>query len=585
MALTSSHATRGAAVGPRRLGVILAVFVLSACNATASPSPSAPAASGPPSSQSAPSTEPSAAANVPVPGSKVVIAIPALGTGDFSPSGSGDDNEKAIGLMGEALVSVDPSTRLLVGELAESFTLSDDGKTWDFKLRPNIPFHGGYGTVTSEDVKHSWTGYTAPESTHGGAAQMAQAIDGKAENFEIVSDLEFKVHTENPVVFLPATLCSCNNGMVVSSKKYFDEKGADAERRHPILTGPYEFVSFKSGVELVMKAVPNHWRKTPAFETATVQEIPDGAARLVQVQSGAVDIAELDPILAGEATAANLSVLSIKDIGNAFMILGGIYDPSIKAVADDPDRVFTNDDDSPWIQANDPAKGKAIREAMSLAIDRQLILDQVLQGHGSLATGPLIQYNANPELNDPSWSVPEFNLELAKQKLAEGGYPNGFPVTIFEYPGGEVDTFSVDQAIAGMWQDLGLQVEETQAEEDLLDEQLDKADTAGIAWVKYAGWAAEPAETLIRYSVRKGRDYKLLVRAIEDGYDQSAVELDPAKRWQIARDVITKLRDDYSLLTLYNVDMLFVAGPKVGGWEAIPGLNAFTRPETITPAG
>jgi peptide/nickel transport system substrate-binding protein len=514
-----------------------------------------------------------------------VIAIPALGTGDFSPAGSGDDNEKAISMMGEALVGVDPDSRQLVGELAESYELSDDGKTWTFTLKPDIPFHDGYGTVTSEDVKHSWEGYIAPDSTHGGAAQMAQAVDGDISNFEIVDDHTFKLHTENPVVFLPATLCSCNNGMVVSSKKYFDEKGADAEKAHPILTGPFQFVSFQPGVEMVMKAVPDHWRRTPAFETARVLEIPDGAARLVQVQSGAVDLAELDPILSGEAEAAGLNVLPIKDIGNAFVILGGMYDPSIKAVPDDPDRVFVNDDDSPWIQADNPDKGLACREAMSLAIDRQTILEQILQNHGSLATGPLIQYNANPELNDPSWDVPEFNLEKAKQKLAECGYPDGFKVQIFDYPGGEVDTSSVNKAIAGMWRDLGLEVEEIQAEEDILDERLDRADTAGLAWTKYAGWAAEPAETLIRYSVRKARDYKLNSPIIEDGYDKSAVELDPAKRWQIARDVITELRDTQTLLSLFNVDMLFVAGPDIGGWDPIPGLNAFTRPETITPAG
>lgn len=485
--------------------------------------------------------------------------------------------------MGEALVGVDPTTRQLVGELAASYTLQDDGKTWDFILKTNIPFHDGWGNVTSADVQHSWAGYIDPDSTHGGAAQMAQAVDGDMKNFEIVNDLEFKLHTEHPVVFLPATLCSCNNGLVVSSKKYFDEKGVDAEKNHPILTGPYEFVSFTAGVELVMKAVPNHWRQTPAFENAIIKEIPDGAARELQVQSGAVDIAELDPSLAGEATAANLQVLSVKDIGNAFVILGGMYDPSITAVPDDPDRVFVNDANSPWIQAAAPEKGLAIRQAMSLAIDRATILDKVLQGHGSLATGPLIQYNANPELNDASWDLPAFNLDEAKQKLAEGGYPDGFPVTIFEYPGGEVDTKSVDQAIAGMWKDLGLDVTEHVAEEDLLDERLDKADTAGLAWVKYAGWAAEPAETLVRYSVNKARDYKLLIPAIEDGYKATSTELDPAKRWQIARDVITKMRDDYSMLTLYDVDMLFVAGPTIGGWDPIPGLNAFTRPETLKP--
>jgi len=208
MAPSTWLAGRGFA-GTKRIGGLALCLVLAACNSI-NTSPSPAVGSAPPASTGSAAPAPvesiAPAGNLPVPGSEVVIAIPALGTGDFSPSGSGDDNEKAISLMGEALVGVDPTSRQLVGELAESYELSDDGKTWTFKLRPDIPFHGGMGTVTSEDVKHSWEGYIAPESTHGGAAQMAQAVDGDINNFEIISDLEFALHTENPVVFLPATL-------------------------------------------------------------------------------------------------------------------------------------------------------------------------------------------------------------------------------------------------------------------------------------------------------------------------------------------------------------------------------------------
>jgi hypothetical protein len=191
-----------------------------------------------------------------------------------------------------------------------------------------------------------------------------------------------------------------------------------------------------------MKAVPNHWRQTASFESAKVLEIPDGAARLVQVQSGAVDIAELDPVLAGEADAAGLNVLPIKDIGNAFVILGGMYDPSIKAVPDDPDRVFVNDDKSPWIQTASPEKGLAIREAMSLAIDRQLILDQILQGHGSLATGPLIQYNAKSGPQRRILVVAGVQPRTREAEARRRRLSRWFPGRNLRVPRGEVDTFS-----------------------------------------------------------------------------------------------------------------------------------------------
>ena len=112
------------------------------------------------------------------------------------------------------------------------------------------------------------------------------------------------------------------------------------------------------------------------------------------------------------------------------------------------------DRNSPWIQADNPQKGLAIRQALSLAIDRELIRDKVLAGAGEVNFGPLLQYNNNPNTMDPSWTLPAFDKEAAKKKLAEGGYPNGFPITLFEYED-DVDTVGIAQAIAGMWRDIG----------------------------------------------------------------------------------------------------------------------------------
>ncbi len=501
----------------------------------------------------------------------LVAAIPSLSGMDWSPAGSGGDEEKLYIMVADTLTQLNPDSRQLEGALAESWEVTPDGKVWTFKLKPGIKFNGGLGTVTAADVKFSWLEWAGKDSNHTAAPQMAQAIDGKAENFEIVDDLTFKLHTEHPIVHLPAILCSCWPGMTITSKKYFDENPPEVTRNHPVGSGPFEFVSAKPGVEIQLKANPDYWGTKPAFEKLTLLEIPDGAARLAQVQSGAVDIAQLDSELFGEAQAANLKVQTIQDFGNAFLLLGGSYygQPEL-------------DVNSPWIQASAPEKGKAVREAMSLAIDRQLIIDRLLHGEGKVAMGPLIWY-PNEDLTDPNWKAPAYDLELAKQKLAEGGYPDGFPVKMPIFAD-DINTDAIGEAIAGMWEELGLQVTREPTEKDLIDPIQQNRTTAGMAYVLIAGYTAEPAMALSNYVSMRPDDAKLFLEAIDKGYEALSVEPDKDKRFAIARDVLTQMRDLYQPLSLFTVNMPFVLGPKVASWSPLPGLNSINGLETAKPA-
>jgi peptide/nickel transport system substrate-binding protein len=503
--------------------------------------------------------------------SVLVAAVPGLSAMDWAPVTSSGDEEKLLIMVADTLTQLNPETRKLEGALAESWEISADGKTWTFKLKPGIKFHGDWGTVTSEDVKFSWWEWARPESTHTARPQMAQAIDGKIENFEIVDELTFKLHASQPIVQLPAVLCSCWPGMTITSKKYFDATPAEQANKHPIGTGPFEFVSAKPGVEIQLKTNKDYWGTVSPFEGLTLLEIPDGAARLAQVQSGAVDIAQLDSQLFGEAQAAGLKIETIKDFGNAFLLLGGSYYGT-------PDL----DAKSPWIQADAPEKGKAIREAMSLAIDRQLIIDKLLHGEGKVAMGPLIWYPSE-DLTDPGWQAPAYDLELAKQKLAEGGYPDGFPVKMPLFAD-DINTDTIGEAIAGMWEDLGLQVTRDPTEKDLIDPIQANRETAGMAYVLIAGYTAEPAMALSNYVSSRPDDPKLFLEAIDKGYDALSVEPDKDKRFGIARDVIAEMRDLNQPLTLFTVNMPFVLGPKVASWSPLPGLNSINSLETAKPA-
>ena len=553
-----------AGAGPRMLVLAVSIaLVAAACN-TSSPSPSVPGPTAAPGSQ-----EPGSA---PEPGTTLTAALSDLSAMDWTPALSSGDEEKILAQIGDNLTDLNRETSAIEPGLAESWEISEDGTTWTWKLRPDVPFHDGWGTVTSEDVKFTYWEWARPDtSTHSIGPQLLQAIDGNLDNFEIVDELTFRLHTTNPVVQLPALLCSCNPGPTITSKKYFDETPVEEANDHPIGTGPFKFVSGTPGLEIELEAVPGHpWRQTPSFERLTLLEVADGAARLAQVQSGEVDIALLDSQLVGEATAAGLTISTIKDFGNAFVLLGGSYwgDEAL-------------DRDSPWIQADAPEKGLAIRQAMSLAIDRQLIIDRVLNGQATLAYGPLIQY-PTPDFTDPSWTYPEYNLELAREKLAEGGYPEGFPVTVALFSD-DIDTAAVDEAIAGMWEQLGLDVTRMPTEKDAIDPLQENRTTDGLAYVLISGFVPEPAKTLSNYDSRRPDDAKLFLPELDAAYDAISVETDYDRRMQLTRDIIEVLRDQYQPITLFTVDMPFVTGPDVASWSPIPGTNFMNSLETITP--
>jgi peptide/nickel transport system substrate-binding protein len=511
-------------------------------------------------------------------GNDASTLVAAIGEGDPMEWDPEIDNEKSSIHFGDTLTQLNPETLELEPALAESWELSEDGTTWTFRLRPDVPFHDGWGTVTAEDVKFTWSEWASEDSDHGSRAVLArQAVDGDMDNFEIVSDLEFRLHTTQPVVALPEVLCSCATGMTVTSARYFAETDPEEANSHPIGTGPWQFVSSDPGVEIVMeRAEGEHpWRETPAYDRFILRIIPDGAARLAQVQSGAVDVGELQAELTGEAEAAGLQIVSNTNIGHADMMLGGMYYGDAENL----------DTEAPWIQGDSPDSeaGRAVREAMSLAIDRELILDRILHGQGELSYGPLIQYNSSPLTVDDSWELPAYDPERARQRLADGGYPDGFPVEVLLFPQ-EVDTVGMGEAVAGMWEEIGLQVTLTPVEEDLVDELLATKDTAGRAWLNINPFYQNPNPTWINYLDNDSEDYKMFHPAITEAYPQVVAEPDQERRWAIARAVTSEMIEDFAPINLMAVNMPFVLSADVASFDPYPTVNTINSLETVRPA-
>src|SRR5919197_307799 len=177
-------------------------------------------------------------------------------------------------------------------DLAESWSESPDGLTYEFKLRPDLKFHNG-DPCTAEDVVFSFKRYRGV-----GAAELK----AKVKNVEVVDARTVRFHLHQPwpdfMTFYGTTATAAG---VVVPKKYLEQVGDDGFKKHPIGMGPYKFVSHTPGIELVLEAVENYWRKVPHVKRLIFKSVPEPATRLALLKTGEVDLAyDLDAQAAEE---------------------------------------------------------------------------------------------------------------------------------------------------------------------------------------------------------------------------------------------------------------------------------------------
>ncbi len=236
--------------------------------------------------------------------------------------------------------------------LAESYTASADGLSHSFVLRAGTTFHNG-APVTAEDVKFSFERY------RGNAARFIKEKVAAVETPD-PRRVVFRLHQPWPD-FLIYYSSVTGAGWIVP-KKYVESVGEDGFKKEPIGAGPYKFVSFTPGVELVMEAFEGYWRKAPTVKKLVWKVIPDEATRLAALKRGEVDLAySIRGELAEELRRTPGLELKPVVINSPFWIyFADQWDPK-----------------SPWHDAR-------VRKAVTLALDRDGINQALTLGHYGL---------------------------------------------------------------------------------------------------------------------------------------------------------------------------------------------------------
>jgi peptide/nickel transport system substrate-binding protein len=163
--------------------------------------------------------------------------------------------------------------------LAESWSVSKDGLVYEFALRKGVKFHNGE-PVTADDVKFSFDRYRG--SANKTLKDRVAAIEAPDS-----SHVRFRLKQPWPD-FLTFYTGASGAGWIVP-KKYVEKVGDDGFKKAPVGAGPYKFVSFTPGVELVLEAYDQYWRKTPSVKRLVFKVIPDESTRLAALKRGEVD--------------------------------------------------------------------------------------------------------------------------------------------------------------------------------------------------------------------------------------------------------------------------------------------------------
>ncbi|MBI4218947.1 MAG: ABC transporter substrate-binding protein [Chloroflexi bacterium] len=474
----------------------------------------------------------------------------------------------------ESLLEEGPNSTELRPMLAERWTVSPDGKTYDFFLRKGVQFHGGWGEFTADDVKFSIEQQVAEGSRAINAGKFRQLIDG----VKVVDRYHVRILLKSANAEWLWLMSTWFQDSPITSKKYVEAVGNEKAGAHPVGTGPYRFVDQKIGDHLRLEALDSHWRLVPHFKSILIRVVPETRMALAMIQKGEADLTPLPLNMLKEAKAANVRMLRMPDSGQVAVHLGGMYLPEIAKTKYDPT--------SPWIPFSSEKAGK-VRLALELAIDKETIRKRVLSGYAKPQNQ--VGFENDSTWSDPAWKPVPYDPQKAKALLAEAGYPKGFekPITMWQIimPGRE-QAMEVGEAVAQYWErNLGLKVARRVVDYGVVKAVWRERSDAWTSWAfQWQGPYPEPYMIAMRMGLTSssfsvfGMDPR-----IDDIARKTMTEPDPKKRAALNRQFGQLWYEGRSTIPIGLIDTLFAASEKVGNWDRKPGIGLVQNLEYLRP--
>jgi peptide/nickel transport system substrate-binding protein len=393
----------------------------------------------------------------------------------------GPNNMVALHIF-DRLVGQDENQRLVPG-LATSWEAIDD-TTWEFKLREGVTFHDG-SAFTADDVVCTFErAPNVPDSPSG----YGTYITGKT--VEKVDDLTVHIKTAEAY---PLMATDVSTIPIIS-----DETGCEATTEEfnqgvaAVGTGPYKFESYTPGASIVMTANEDYWGGAPEFDRVEFRPITSDPSRVAALLAGDVDMIDGVPTTDIETLEARDDVELAQGVSNRVIYL----------------HMDQFREDSPFVTAKgggditNPLLDPRVRRAISKAIDRDAIVERVMEGV-AIPAGQLLPEGffgvsdaLSPEPYDP---------EGAKALLEEAGYGDGFALTIHGPNDRYINDAIIAEAVAQMLTRIGIEASVETMPRSVYFSRASSGGEGGepefslflVGWGAGSGEASSPLKSLI----------------------------------------------------------------------------------------
>lgn len=415
-----------------------------------------------------------------------------------------------------------------VPALAEQWEPIDD-TTWRFHLRRGVKFHDGK-ELTAEDVKFTIDRVIDPQTGYGFLGRISQVAGAV-----VVDPHTVDIKTKSIFPTLPKGLTD----IAIEAEHYYKEVGADVVKRQPMGTGPFIAKKWVPGDRYELEANKQYWNGAPKVDRLVIRQIPEAATRLAALLSGEVDIIEEVPI----DSVAEVEASGVAQIQSAATTVG---------------LVLTYDVRKP------PFDNPKVREAFDYAVDKQLILKEILKDKAELLEGQLVTKKTlgyNPDIK-----ARPYDPEKAKQLLQEAKFDFSAPVTIMTQAGKYVSDVDICNAIAGMLLEVGITANINVVESGVYLKQWAVREMGPIYMV---GWYSQgDADFATVWYTEAGKRTTWTNSEYEDLFRKARSTLDEGERRKTYARMMQILHDENPSMFLYGLPAVYGATSKVQGFKA-----------------
>ncbi|PYN82509.1 MAG: hypothetical protein DMD96_05890 [Candidatus Rokuibacteriota bacterium] len=408
--------------------------------------------------------------------------------------------------------------------LAQSWSMSPDGLVYEFVLRKGVKFHNDE-PVTAEDVKFSFERYRGIS---------AKALKDRVAAIEILDPGRVRFRLKQPWPdFMTFYATPATGAGWIVPKKYVEKVGEDGFKKAPIGAGPYRFVSFNPGVELVVEAFNGYWRKTPSVKRLVFKAVPDITTRLAMLKRGEADIAYAVSGEIGEEVrrTPGLTLRPTPFVSAHWLVFLDQWDPG-----------------SPW-------HDRRVRLAANYAVDRQAVNQAATLGFSKI-TGSII-----PTSFDFYWQPPVYPYDpaRAKQLLAEAGYPKGFDAGDFWCDAGVTE---YSEPVLNYLQAVGIRTRLRPLERAGFLKAYQEKKLKNIVY-GLSGVFGNAATRMEAFSVSSGVYAYGGYPDIDGLFREQAAELDRKKREAILHRIQQLIHEKAMYLPIWQLALLQGYGPRV----------------------